>query len=51
MLFVFDAEREAIFLVAGDKNGKWSRWYEESIPLAEARYEQYIEEQEKGAGA
>ncbi|MEV7780334.1 type II toxin-antitoxin system RelE/ParE family toxin [Kitasatospora sp. NPDC088351] len=51
MLFVFDAEREAIFLVAGDKNGQWARWYDENIPLAERRYEQYVKESEKGADA
>ncbi|MBV6700977.1 type II toxin-antitoxin system RelE/ParE family toxin [Kitasatospora aureofaciens] len=51
MLFVFDAEREAIILVAGDKNGEWSRWYDVNIPLAEARYEQYIGEKDKGARA
>ncbi|MFF3111598.1 type II toxin-antitoxin system RelE/ParE family toxin [Kitasatospora sp. NPDC057904] len=51
MLFVFDAEREAIVLVAGDKNGEWSRWYDINIPLAEARYEQYINEKDKGAQA
>ncbi|MFJ9606665.1 type II toxin-antitoxin system RelE/ParE family toxin [Kitasatospora sp. NPDC101176] len=51
MLFVFDAEREAIILVAGDKDGEWSRWYETNIPLAEARYEQYIDEKDKGARA
>ncbi|MFJ9949012.1 type II toxin-antitoxin system RelE/ParE family toxin [Kitasatospora sp. NPDC091207] len=48
MLFVFDAEREAIFLVAGDKSGQWSRWYDVNIPLAEGRYEQYVDELEKG---
>ncbi|WP_425547105.1 type II toxin-antitoxin system RelE/ParE family toxin [Actinocorallia aurantiaca] len=41
MLFVFDPDRAAIFLVAGDKAGQWSRWYEEAIPLAEARYADY----------
>ena len=41
MLFVFDSGREAIFLVAGDKTGRWSRWYDEAIPLAEARYAEY----------
>ncbi|MER6299134.1 type II toxin-antitoxin system RelE/ParE family toxin [Kitasatospora sp. NPDC001539] len=51
MLFVFDVEREAIFLVAGDKNGDWSRWYENNIPLAEARYQQYISDKDKGARA
>jgi hypothetical protein len=41
MLFIFDPDRAAIFLVAGDKAGQWSRWYEEAIPLAEARYADY----------
>ncbi|MET8542447.1 type II toxin-antitoxin system RelE/ParE family toxin [Kitasatospora sp. NPDC004799] len=49
MLFVFDAARAAIVLVAGDKNGEWSRWYDNNIPLAEARYEQYVDEKDKGA--
>ncbi|MEV0349391.1 type II toxin-antitoxin system RelE/ParE family toxin [Nonomuraea sp. NPDC050680] len=40
-MFVFDPDREAIFLVAGDKAGRWSGWYEEAIPLAKARYAEY----------
>jgi hypothetical protein len=38
ILFVFDPGRQAILLVAGDKAGRWSRWYQEAIPLAERRY-------------
>jgi hypothetical protein len=41
IVFVFDPDREAIFLAAGDKAGRWSRWYEEAIPLAKARYAEY----------
>jgi hypothetical protein len=41
LLFVFDAAREAIILVAGDKTGRWSGWYAEAIPLAEERYAVY----------
>jgi hypothetical protein len=44
ILFVFDPEREAILLVAGDKAGRWSQWYADAIPLAEARYGQYLAE-------
>lgn len=44
MLFVFDADRQAIVLVAGDKTGRWSSWYAEAIPLAEARYLDYQRE-------
>ena len=43
-LFVFDAAREAIILVAGDKAGRWSGWYAEAIPLAEERYAVYQRE-------
>jgi hypothetical protein len=37
LLFVFDPDRQAIVLVAGDKPGRWNTWYAESIPLAEER--------------
>ncbi|TQL21218.1 hypothetical protein FBY37_3195 [Streptomyces sp. SLBN-134] len=42
ILFVFDPRREAILLVAGDKAGRWRDWYRESVPLAEARYHEYL---------
>lgn len=42
LLFIFDAAREAVILVAGDKAGQWNRWYQENIPLAEDRYDQYL---------
>jgi len=44
LFFVFDAEREAIVLVAGDKAGRWRTWYAEAIPLAEERYAAYQRE-------
>lgn len=44
LLFVFDPEREAIVLVAGDKAGRWSAWYAEAIPLAQERYAAYRRE-------
>src|SRR5262245_39537205 len=42
ILFVFDAARQAVLLVAGDKSGQWSRWYDENIPIAEQRYERWL---------
>jgi hypothetical protein len=47
LLFVFDADREAIVLVAGDKAGQWNRWYAGAIPLAEERYAAYRRGQEE----
>lgn len=42
MLFIFDPQREAIVLCAGDKTGKWKSWYEENIVIAEERYRRYL---------
>ncbi|TLF82728.1 type II toxin-antitoxin system RelE/ParE family toxin [Nocardia cyriacigeorgica] len=42
ILFAFDPWRSSILLVAGDKRDRWSEWYEESIPLAERRYADYV---------
>uniref|UniRef100_A0AAU2A0X6 Type II toxin-antitoxin system RelE/ParE family toxin n=1 Tax=Streptomyces sp. NBC_00093 TaxID=2975649 RepID=A0AAU2A0X6_9ACTN len=42
ILFVFDPERSAVLLVAGDKAGRWTEWYRRSIPLAEARYADWL---------
>ena len=38
LLFVFDQLRRAVFLVGGDKSGRWSDWYKTAIPQAEAAY-------------
>ncbi|MFD6141735.1 type II toxin-antitoxin system RelE/ParE family toxin [Promicromonospora sp. NPDC060271] len=53
LLFVFDPWRSAIFLVAGDKSGRWREWYVEAIPLAEERYQKYLSRraEEEGQGA
>jgi hypothetical protein len=42
MIFAFDPAREAIFLVAGDKSGRWREWYQVAIPLADARFEEHL---------
>ncbi len=42
ILYIFDAKRQAILLVAGDKSGRWNRWYVDAIKLAEDRYERYL---------
>jgi hypothetical protein len=42
IIFVFDPWSQAILLVAGNKAGNWTRWYDEAIPVAEATYEQWL---------
>jgi hypothetical protein len=46
ILFIFDPRSRAVLLVAGDKAGNWEDWYEEAIPLADARYEAYLKAME-----
>lgn len=47
VLFAFDPERRAILLVAGDKTGNWSKWYRESIPIADDRFTMHLEKLRK----
>ncbi|GAA1587234.1 hypothetical protein J3R03_008141 [Actinoplanes couchii] len=47
ILFLFDPWREAILLVAGDKAGKWNRWYRTAIPEAEQSYALYLKERQE----
>jgi hypothetical protein len=42
MLFVFDPQRRAVFLVGRDKSGKWSDWYQTAIPRAEDAYAEHL---------
>lgn len=46
-LFIFDPDRNAVLLVAGDKAGQWTTWYGRAIPLAEERYAIYLKEREQ----
>ena len=41
ILFVFDPQRRAVLLVAGDKARNWRHWCTTSIPLAERRYDEW----------
>lgn len=42
ILFIFDPERRAVLLVAGDKAGNWKTWYHRNIPLADRRYDEWL---------
>jgi hypothetical protein len=46
ILFAFDPKRQAILLVGGNKTGN-KRWYKKNIPIAERRYEHYLEQLEE----
>lgn len=42
ILFIFDPERQAVLLIAGDKSGQWSDWYTDNILVAEQRYARWL---------
>ncbi|MGH3297503.1 MAG: hypothetical protein ACRDP7_37485 [Trebonia sp.] len=45
LLFTFDQGRAAVVLVAGTEEIDWTRqWYVDNVPLAHARYIQYLRE-------
>lgn len=48
ILFAFDPERRAVPLVAGDKSGDWSKWYDRNIPVAERRYDEWLHSERNG---
>ena len=50
LLFAFDAKRNAIFLVAGNKAGNWVTWYEEHIPRADDLFEAHMARHRKEEG-
>jgi hypothetical protein len=47
LLFIFDPRRRAVFLVGGDKAGKWSDWYKTAISQAEYAYAEHLRYEEK----
>ena len=47
-LFAFDPERRAILLVAGDKQSQWEKWYQKSIPVAEERFFEILNQKAGG---
>jgi hypothetical protein len=51
ILFAFDQGRTAVVLVAGTEESDWTRWYSDNVPLAHARYIQYLRERAKGGNA
>lgn len=50
ILFIFDPERNAVLLVAGDKAGQWKKWYRDNIPVAERRYKTWLDSGGDGDG-
>lgn len=44
VLFAFDPRRHAILLLGGDKAGRWNRWYDWAVPLADLRYDTHLNE-------
>jgi len=43
-LFVFDPQRRAIVLLAGDKSGQWEKWYKTAIPRADDLFDAHMRE-------
>lgn len=44
ILYCFTKSRIALLLVAGDKSGQWSTWYQDAIEEAEETYERFTKD-------
>ena len=42
ILFAFDPGRRAVLSVAGDKAEMWKQWYERNIPVADDRFDEWL---------
>ncbi|WP_226338424.1 type II toxin-antitoxin system RelE/ParE family toxin [Arthrobacter sp. UM1] len=42
LLFTFDPDRSAVFLIAGDKLGTWRRLHEKNIPAADDLFDDHL---------
>jgi hypothetical protein len=50
VLFAFDPRGMAILLMGGDESRRWSSWYAEAIPAADALYDEHLKAlREEGA--
>lgn len=47
ILFAFDPKRRAILLIAGDKAGRWKKWYDQNIPVADDRFDEWLTSEEE----
>ncbi len=43
ILFAFDPGRQAVLLLAGDKAGHWNDWYMRNIPIADDRFDSWLD--------
>ena len=42
ILFAVDPKRRSIMLLAGDKQGAWTKWYRKNVPVADDRYDDHL---------
>ena len=42
VIFAFDPLRSAVLLLGGNKRGRWSVWYKQSIPKADDLYDKHL---------
>ena len=47
VLFCFDPRRTAILLIGGDKRGRYKDFYDELVQIADALYDEHLEELRK----
>jgi hypothetical protein len=44
VLFAFDPKTQAVLLLGGSKQDRWSEWYEDNIPVADDLYDEWLDQ-------
>jgi hypothetical protein len=44
VLFAFDPKQQAVLLIGGSKQDRWTEWYEKNIPIADDLYDEWLSE-------
>lgn len=44
LLFAFDPNKQAVILIGGSKEDRWTEWYTENIPIADDLYDEWLGE-------
>ena len=43
VLFAFDPKMQGVLLLGGSKRDRWTKWYEENIPVADDLYDDWLD--------
>jgi hypothetical protein len=50
LLFAFDPDANAVLVIGGSKEDRWTEWYDENIPIADDLYDDWLDNLKRTPG-